>query len=95
MGTLLRDATSSHLLETIVTRSPMPVFDRVWSTYFSSKLSKLAVHPVANFVVAKAILRLSTEQLRAASQELENVASKILSKSAQPVLVGVLFILCT
>jgi nucleolar protein 9 len=79
--TLLRDPTSSHLLETIVSRSPNAVFDVVWQTYFSGKLSGsmgrktqgaggLALHPVANFVVARALERVSPEQLLAVCEEL-------------------------
>ncbi|KAH8105489.1 ARM repeat-containing protein [Cristinia sonorae] len=82
VGTLLRDPTSSHLLETLVSRSPGKVFNVLWATYFQGKLPRLAVHPVANFVVAKAIMRLSAAQLSDACQELDGVTGKIL-KSAR------------
>ena len=78
--TLLRDPTASHLLETLVRRSPDRVFDILWQTYFASKLPRLAVHPVANFVVAKAFERLNADQLAAAVQELQSVAGKIVSE---------------
>ena len=78
--TLLRDPTASHLLETLVRRSPDRVFDIMWRTYFTGKLAKLAVHPVANFVVAKAFERLNTEQLDAAVDEVKDVATKIVSE---------------
>ncbi len=78
--TLLRDPTSSHLLETLVSRSPERVFDSLWRTYFVGKLSRLAVHPVANFVVAKAFERVSAEQLDAAAQEMQGVSGKIVSE---------------
>ena len=78
--TLLRDPTASHLLETLVRKSPDRVFDVMWQTYFSAKLVKLAVHPVANFVVAKAFERLNAEQLDSALDELQGVAGKIVSK---------------
>ncbi|TBU50501.1 ARM repeat-containing protein [Dichomitus squalens] len=84
--TLLRDPTASHLLETLVRRSPDRVFDIMWRTYFAGKLAKLAVHPVANFVVAKAFERLSAEQLDAAVEEVKGVAGKIVKNSRTGVL---------
>ncbi|KAI0092558.1 armadillo-type protein [Irpex rosettiformis] len=81
VGTLLRDPTSSHLLETLVARLPDNVFEVVWKTYFKGKLSRLAVHPVANFVVAKCLGRASGEQLRQASKEIEGVSDKIYKSS--------------
>ncbi len=80
LTTLLRDPTASHLLETLVSRSPGPAFDTLWRIYFSGKLSKLAIHPVANFVVAKGIERLSTEQLAATVEDLRGVANKFVSE---------------
>ncbi|PIL36686.1 hypothetical protein GSI_00375 [Ganoderma sinense ZZ0214-1] len=79
--TLLRDPTASHLLEALVRKSPDNVFDIMWRTYFSGKLAKLAVHPVANFVVAKGFERLNAEQLDAALEELQGVAVKIVKNS--------------
>ncbi|KAI1793004.1 ARM repeat-containing protein [Ganoderma leucocontextum] len=84
--TLLRDPTASHLLETLVRKSPDKVFDIMWRTYFLGKLAKLAIHPVANFVVAKAIERLNAEQLDAALEELQGVAGKIVKNSRTGVL---------
>lgn len=80
MGTLLRDPTSSHLLETLVRRLPAGVFNAVWNIYFEGKLGRLAAHPVANFVVAKALERVTEEQLRQTCEEVENVADKIYSQ---------------
>ncbi len=79
VGTLLRDPTSSHLLETLVFRSSEPVFDVIWTLYFKGKLPRLGVHPVANFVVAKALERATENQLIDACQELEPVLPKIVS----------------
>ncbi|KAI0662958.1 ARM repeat-containing protein [Cubamyces menziesii] len=84
--TLLRDPTASHLLETLVLRSPQRVFDLLWHTYFTGKLGRLAVHPVANFVVARAFERLSTEQLQVAVEEVRGVASKIVKNARTGVL---------
>ncbi|RPD62032.1 ARM repeat-containing protein [Lentinus tigrinus ALCF2SS1-7] len=86
LTTLLRDPTASHLLETLVSRSPGSAFDNLWRTYFSGKLPKLAVHPVANFVVAKGIERLSVEQLASTIDELRGVASKIVKNARTGVL---------
>ncbi|KAI0751271.1 ARM repeat-containing protein [Daedaleopsis nitida] len=79
--TLLRDPTASHLLETLVRQSPDRVFSILWQTYFTGKLPRLAVHPVANFVVAKAVERLNAEQLATTVQELQSVAVKIIKNS--------------
>ena len=83
VGTLLRDPTSSHLLETLVRRLPKEPFDVAWSTYFEGKLARLAVHPVANFVVARALERVSQEQLGAACEEIQGISEKIFSELSQ------------
>lgn len=80
VGTLLRDPTSSHLLETLVRRLPEVVVHAIWNTYLVGKLNRLAVHPVANFVVAKALERTTEEQLLQACEEMENIAEKIYSQ---------------
>ncbi|CDO74124.1 hypothetical protein BN946_scf185043.g174 [Trametes cinnabarina] len=84
--TLVRDPTASHLLETLVRRSPDRVFDLLWQTYFVGKLSRLAVHPVANYVVARAFERLSSEQLQAALSEVQGAAGKIVKNARTGVL---------
>ncbi|KAI0299719.1 ARM repeat-containing protein [Multifurca ochricompacta] len=76
-ATLLRDPTSSHLLETIVSRCPGPVFDLLWPTYLERNLRKLAVHPIANFVIAKALERAQAEQLAYALGELRDSFSRL------------------
>ncbi|KAF8337152.1 armadillo-type protein [Amanita rubescens] len=84
--TLLRDAASSHLLETIIARCPDHVFAVLWTTYFSSNLPKLAVHPVANFVVSRAVGRVSSTQLREAFEKLGSSWDKLLQSMRIPVL---------
>ncbi|KAG8218314.1 armadillo-type protein, partial [Butyriboletus roseoflavus] len=74
--TLLRDPTSSHLLETLVSRCPERVFNILWSTYFEGKLVRLVLHPVANFVVAKAVERQDSKQLDNTLEELKSVSSR-------------------
>ena len=80
VGTLLRDPTSSHLLETLISRSPDHAFNVLWESYFKGKLARLAVHPVANFVIAKAIARANEEQILNICEEIKPVTGKILSK---------------
>lgn len=58
------------MLETLVQRCPPAAFNLLWTTYFKGKLAKLAVHPVANFVVARAVERLDSEQLEDALEEM-------------------------
>ncbi|KIJ32368.1 hypothetical protein M422DRAFT_265865 [Sphaerobolus stellatus SS14] len=78
VSSLLLDATSSHLAESILTKCPRRVFDLLWPRYFVSELGKLSAHPVANFVVAKGIVRLDKEQLTEALQLLEGSWKKSL-----------------
>lgn len=80
VNTLLRDPTSSHLLETVIRRFPKESFAILWLTYFHDKLARLTNHPVANFVVAKALERASAEQLGEALQELNGAWQKSISE---------------
>ncbi|KDQ64985.1 hypothetical protein JAAARDRAFT_28650 [Jaapia argillacea MUCL 33604] len=79
--TLLRDPTASHLLETLLTHSPQPIFNLIFSAYFinapSYDIKRLAVHPVANFVVAKAVGRAGAEDLGEVCRILEEVGGKV------------------
>jgi nucleolar protein 9 len=77
IATLLRDPTSSHLLETLISRCPESVFGILWTTYFERSLRKLAIHPVANFVIAKALERANAEQLSYALRELGDSLGKL------------------
>ncbi|KAJ6516296.1 armadillo-type protein [Mycena sanguinolenta] len=86
LNTLLRDPTSSHLLETIVSRCPGPAFSILWTTYFKGNLPRIASHPVANFVLAKALERVSVTQLTEACEELQNVWTKLIQASRTGVL---------
>lgn len=79
LGTLFRDPTSSHLLETIVARASDKPFALIWNTYLKGKLPRLAVHPVSNFVVAKALERASPTHLEDAYTELQDVWEKMIS----------------
>ncbi|QRV72650.1 Pumilio-family RNA binding repeat [Ceratobasidium sp. AG-Ba] len=84
--TLLRDPTASHLFETILRHAPEPAFKSLWALYFKSKLSKLSSHPVANFVAGKAILRLDSDALSEAIQEISGAAGKLIKTARTGVL---------
>lgn len=79
LNTLLRDPTSSHLFEIVVAEAPHSAFSILWSTYFKGKLIRLAAHPVANFVVSKALERATPDQLIEACEELDVGWGKIIS----------------
>lgn len=72
-------------METIVARSSDSVFQLLWRTYFEGKLNRLAVHPVVNYVVAKAIGRLDVDQLSSAVEDITkaSVFAKIMGKFHQ------------
>lgn len=86
LGTLLRDATSSHLLETLVTKSTPQIFSLLWSTYFQQQLPRLSVHPVANFVVARALSRINEVQLGGVCEELGKSWQKIISRDIKSII---------
>ncbi|PFH50317.1 hypothetical protein AMATHDRAFT_61237 [Amanita thiersii Skay4041] len=78
VNTHLRDPTSSHLLEAIITHSSEHVFSVLWNSHLRGKLPRLAIHPVANFVVSRAFDRVSGIQLEEALEELQGSWNKIL-----------------
>jgi len=84
--TLLREPVASHLLERVVSLCPVPAFPSLWRLYFQGRLGKLAVHPVANFPVARAFERLDEDQFQAALSEMEGTWSKLLKNSRTGVL---------
>ncbi|KAJ3892589.1 armadillo-type protein [Lentinula edodes] len=86
LGTLFRDPTSSHLLETVLSRASAEPFALIWNTYIQGKLPRLAIHPVGNFVVAKAIERADVNQLATAYEELQDVWEKMITTSRTGVL---------
>ena len=66
-------------METLVLRSPPSAFNAIWLSFVGT-LSRLAMHPVANFVLAKAVRRCSSTQLRDACAEILEVAEKLVSE---------------
>jgi nucleolar protein 9 len=81
LSTLLRDPTASHLLETLVSRSPPSAFEVLRHTYFMGKLSRLSAHPVANFVVAKVVDRADATQIGEIIDEMEGAWTKVVGGS--------------
>lgn len=61
--TLLRDTTGSHTLQNLIavlpTKGKSSPFDSFYDTYLKGRLAKLALHPMANFVVQTALERIS------------------------------------
>ncbi len=61
-------------------RSPDLAFGVLWKYYFQGKLTRLSIHPVANFVVAKSFERLDEQQLREVYLELSGSWTRIIRK---------------
>jgi nucleolar protein 9 len=78
--TLLRDTTASHLLESVVVHASAPTFAVLWNFYFKGKLARLAMHPVANFVLAKAVTRLESSELSESWNEMRDIWAKVISE---------------
>ena len=53
----------------------------MWRTYFVGKLAKLAVHPIANFIVTEAIGRLDKDELEVALSEVRKKLGKAIGGS--------------
>ncbi|TRM68525.1 armadillo-type protein [Schizophyllum amplum] len=81
LGLLLRDQTASHLLEILVIRCPQATFDAFWDIYVVGKFAKLACHPAANFVVAKALERCGPQQVERALKELKGSYRRLIEMS--------------
>ena len=74
MTSLIGVPTGTHLFEALLQYSPLPIFSALWSLYFKGKVGKLAVHPFANFVVAKGVSRLNAEGVESACAECKAVS---------------------
>lgn len=70
--TLLRHPSGSHALEALLARLPSKIVDRFWNLYITGKTCRLACHPVANFVVARAAKRLSLSTMEKALTEIKD-----------------------
>ncbi|KAJ9097350.1 hypothetical protein QFC19_006818 [Naganishia cerealis] len=80
---LFRDATGSHLAQTILRVAPSNIFDILWRIHFVGKIGKLSTHPIGNFVVATGVKRLDEEALRNVIDELRAVDASTLIRSAK------------
>ncbi|KAK4689724.1 nucleolar protein 9, partial [Tremellales sp. Uapishka_1] len=69
LTSLLSSTTGSRLFESILLLVPRPIFTSIWHLYFQGKIGKLAAHPVANFIVAKGVSRLDTEEIEGVVKE--------------------------
>lgn len=78
--TLLRDPTSSHLVEALLLHAPQRIFAAIWATYVQGRVAKLATHPVSNYVVAKGIERLDGEGLAEVVKEMGSAFGRTISK---------------
>lgn len=67
--TCLRDTTASHVMECIILRLSPSCFSQFHSTYFLHRMGMLSNHPVTNFLTAKVVSRLESEQFLPALQE--------------------------
>lgn len=58
---LLREDAGSHLAEKVMMTCPDDIFSALWAAHFKNKITRLANHPLANFVLSKAISRLGAK----------------------------------
>lgn len=80
VATMLMDSTSSHLAESLVRICPASIFEQIWKLYLVQDIVKLASHPVANFVVSRAIFRLSARDITEVNERLKGIWNKCLSE---------------
>lgn len=71
---LLTTQPGTHLLETILTCTFARIFASIWQTYFVGKVGKLAAHPTANYVVARAVGRMGVAEIEGVVKECKAVA---------------------
>ena len=78
----MQEQTASHVLQTVIKHIPPYAFHYAWRTYFVGKLAKLAIHPIANFVVSEAIGRLDKGELEGALSEVAQKLGKAIGVSS-------------
>lgn len=89
--TLLRHPSGSHALEGLLSQLPQRIASRFWSTYVRGKVTRLACHPVANFVSAAAAKRLDAGSVREALEEIkEQQGGKMIKESKTAVLLALM-----
>jgi hypothetical protein len=77
----MRSTTSSHVFEKLITLCPQPIFDLLFQTYFAGRFGRLAGHPVANFVCARAVERANAEQTQIVVDEIPDALEGIIENS--------------
>lgn len=89
--TLLRHPSGSHSLEAILSRLPSRYVDRFWSIYIRGKVSRLACHPVGNFVQASAVRRLGRPLVQETLEEIKvDEGGKMVKEAKTGVLLALL-----
>ncbi len=86
--TLIRDETASHLLEAIIESCSVATRYAIWKEYFAGHLNKLALHPVANFLVARFLRHHSARHLSDALHELVAIFPKLVKTARSGVLIS-------
>jgi hypothetical protein len=75
-------------MECIIETGTSAVRTALWKEYFLGQLSKLAAHPVANFLVAKFLNHLSTDQISSSLDELLNALPKLIKEGRSGVVLA-------
>ncbi|OAV89608.1 hypothetical protein PTTG_05840 [Puccinia triticina 1-1 BBBD Race 1] len=65
----LRDVTASRVIEGILSRLSAPLFTRFHAVYLVGRIGHLCNHPVANFVISRAVSQLNEESFGPALEE--------------------------
>lgn len=81
--TLLRHPSGSHALEGILTHATSEVADRFIATYAKGKMVRLGSHPVANFVLSKAIKRARASTVKGAIEDVRESGGSKMVKDAK------------
>lgn len=89
LRTLIRDASSSHLLEAIIVTCSEQMFSTLWECYFAGQLHKMAFHPVCNFLVARCIERLDSNHFKKLLLDLEPTWPKLVKSCRSGILISV------
>ncbi|KAH9463293.1 hypothetical protein MJO28_008551 [Puccinia striiformis f. sp. tritici] len=67
----LRDVTASRVLEGVLSRMSAESFRRFHSVYLKGRMGHLSGHPVANFVITRAVSQLDQESFGPAMEEVK------------------------
>ncbi|KAK9838453.1 hypothetical protein WJX81_000207 [Elliptochloris bilobata] len=88
---LMRDRTSSHLMEVVVTVAPEELLDELQARYLRGELAALAAHPCGNFVVqALAGAAARPQPVRLLLRELRDAVPELLGSKRAGVVAALL-----